>query len=175
MSDTTPLCGPTSTQTDQLMKPSKMEEVGFSSATQMVTSYQDLCLLVNDRPTTGPKSPLCEKLPDYSVLKCVRLYTPSSSQTVNPPFRACSHPVTSWKETRCIFCAKQHNTLKLQSSGSLLTVALQETRRQIDWPSLTADCSNQNNQSRTGRQRLSSRETQLKNLINTKTIHLMTR
>ena len=80
---------------------------------------------------TEPNLLLCMKLPDFSAQ--TRHLCPTSLQTAHLLPKAYNHPESS---TFFVIC---HNTARSLSSGSLLTVGLQETKRRIILPSLAAN------------------------------------
>ena len=99
-------------------------------------------LWVYCQATAGQNLLLCIKLPDLSAQTHRPCHISSSLQTANLLSKAYNHPESSWTETHSAFFVTCHNTARLLSSGSLLTVGLQETKRQITLPCPVANKSN---------------------------------
>ena len=71
--------------------------------------------------------------------------------------KVCSPPVSRWKETHSDYFVISHRGPMSLFSGSLPTVAVQETKRPTGWPGTAAPLSSTTTKSHTGRPKLSLR------------------
>ena len=106
---------------------------GVHARLAMAKHFEGRWLRVLCQATTGSNSLLCMKLPDFSAQRHHPCPTSSSLQTVYLLSKAYSR----WRDIRRLLCDRR-NTARSLSSGSLLTLGWQETRRWIVLPSLAA-------------------------------------